>query len=200
MADELRAGTIDTLPERPDIQSEPGPPVNGEIDWGPMFKAIEERRTQVNNPAAAAALAGGPNPSGVGPNPSGGQPTLQPQQGAPPAPNQDPFKPRPGILGNGVIEGTPQAGAPAASPAPMAAPPTQPGHMSAANYRQQMGLPPPGSDPAIPPNPVTAAPPLPGTSPQQLELLRQAMHVGGHMLGGPVGSMAARGLTKVLGM
>ena len=116
MADELRAGTIDTLPERPDIQSEPGPPVNGEIDWGPMFKAIEERRTQVNNPAAAAALAGGPNPSGVGPNPSGGQPTLQPQQGAPPAPNQDPFKPKPGILGNGVIEGTPQAGAPAATP------------------------------------------------------------------------------------
>ena len=154
------------------------------------------------------AAANAPPPPPPGPSVPSVAPTPPPPPLVKPGPTQGPWgtapAPAPVIRGPGGKwmpnpAAQPQP-APAASPAPMAAPSTQPGHMSAANYRQQMGLPPPGSDPAIPPNPVTAAPPLPGTSPQQLELLRQAMHVGGHMLGGPVGSMAARGLTKVLGM
>ena len=154
------------------------------------------------------AAANAPPPPPPGPSVPSVAPTPPPPPLVKPGPTQGPWgtapAPAPVIRGPGGKwmpnpAAQPQP-APAASPAPMAAPPTQPGHMSAANYRQQMGLPPPGSDPAIPPNPVTAAPPLPGTSPQQLELLRQAMHVGGHMLGGPVGGMAARGLTKVLGM
>ena len=121
MADELRAGTIDTLPERPDIQNEPGPPVNGPIDWGfgAISNLVHRRDRGGSTPEAAAAIAAGPPINrDTTQSPASGSPSppLQPQQGAPPAPNQDPFKPKPGILGNGVIEGTPQAGAPAATP------------------------------------------------------------------------------------
>ena len=63
----------------------------------------------------------------------------------------------------------------------------------------------PAPTPAIPSNPITAAPPLPGTNPQQMELLRQAIHGGsgmvGHALGlGSLGHIAGRGITKMLGM
>ena len=59
--------------------------------------------------------------------------------------------------------------------------------------------------PAIPSNPITNAPPLPGTTSQQASLLRDAVHSGsgmvGHALGlGPLGHIAGRGITRMLGM
>ena len=106
MADELRAGTIDTLPERPDLSSK-------DVDWGanPLAPLQPGQPPYTGRPGINNVVPLGPQGG-----PQAGAPSLQPQQGAPPAPNQDPFKPKPGILGNGVIEGTPQAGAPAATP------------------------------------------------------------------------------------
>ena len=112
----------------------------------------------------------------------------------PPGPSVPSVAPPPPLVKPGPTQG-PWGIAPA--PAPVI---RGPGGRWQPNPAAQPQPAPAPTPPAIHSNPVTAAPPLPGTSPQQLELLRQAMHVGGHMLGGPVGSMAARGLTKVLGM
>ena len=77
------------------------------------------------------------NPAPVEPPPPApSAPALQPQAGAPPSPDQNPFKPPPGILGRieGLMTGTPQAAPTAgvlpgklAQPAQPAATPQQPG-------------------------------------------------------------------------
>lgn len=164
--------------------------------------------------AGARALAGAPTPAPTPPPPGPSVPSVAAPAPPPamikPGPTQGPWgtapAPAPVIRGPGGKwmpnpAAQPQP-APAASPAPVATPPTQPGHMSAANYRQQMGLPPPGSDPAIPSNPITTAPPLPGTSPAQLQFLKQAVPEGagllGHLLGGPVGGILGRAGTRAM--
>ena len=131
--------------------------------------------------AGARALQGAPQPA---PAPGPSVPSIQPpappvKPGPTPGPWGDHPAPAPVIRGPGGKwmpnpEAQPQP-APAASPAPAS---------------------------GIPSNPITTAPPLPGTSPAQLQFLKQAVPEGagllGHLLGGPVGGILGRAGTRAM--
>ena len=113
------------------------------------------------------------------PNPGANQPAGVAPTAPQPPPAQNPFQGGPAYRPAGLAPASPQP--------PPAQNPFQSG---------------PGS---IPANPITEAPPLPGTTPQQATLLQQALHgaashLGGHVGAKVLGGMGAYGIAKMLGI